>query len=341
MILPTYSCYSYNNRIREQSSSGGVFYSLAERVLAQGGIVYGVVMSEDCYRAEYSRARTLSEIKRMMGSKYIQAYLGNTLKNVKKDLEEKNEVLFTGTPCQVNGLKNYLQKDYTNLVCVDVVCHGVPSRQLWEKYVRYCEKKYKHKIKDVNFRCKDVGWKNFGLKRTDLNNKKIFISKDLDPYMSLFLKNYSLRPSCYNCKAKNNKKADLTIGDFWGIERIEPELNDGKGVSLVIIRTDKGEKIFQDIEHFFRVAKVNYLDAIKDNSAENESVIMPPERNSFYKDINLDFNNLIKKYLPKLRYMIVRKKVKNMILNISIKCAGGVNNVNFNYGLLFVLLKED
>lgn len=87
---------------------------------------------------------------------------------------------------------------------------------------------------------------------------------------------------------------------------------------------------------------MNYLDAIKDNSAENESVIMPPERNSFYKDINLDFNNLIKKYLPKLRYMIVRKKVKNMILNISIKCAGGgVNNVNFNYGLLFVLLKED
>ena len=133
--MKVFACYSTNDDIRIKSSSGGVFSALALHILCENGVVYGVAMSEDCYSAEYIRVTDEAMLEKLRGSKYLQANVGNTFLLVKKDLEEGKKVLFSGTGCQVNGLKNFLQKEYDNLYCVDVICHGTPSPVLWKKFI--------------------------------------------------------------------------------------------------------------------------------------------------------------------------------------------------------------
>ena len=179
--------------------------------------MYGVAMAEDCYSAEFISVTDEEGLRKLRGSKYLQAKVGNTYKNVKKDLLDGKGVLFTGTGCQINGLKSFLQKDYENLICIDVICHGAPSTALWKKYVQYQEQKNGGKLTYVNFRCKDESWADFGMKeaiRRGNRIKKKYISKNTDPYMLMFLRDYCLRPSCYECVAKDVKKSDLTIADF-------------------------------------------------------------------------------------------------------------------------------
>ena len=139
-VLNVYACYNINNDLRLNSSSGAIFTSIAEYVLSKQGVVYGVAMSEDCYSAEFISVKNNKELGKLRGSKYLQAKLGNTFKLIKKDLISKKMVLFTGTGCQINGLKKFLGKNYENLICVDVICHGVPSPALWRKYVNHQEK---------------------------------------------------------------------------------------------------------------------------------------------------------------------------------------------------------
>lgn len=190
-----YACYSKDKDVRLSSSSGAVFSSLAEYVLNKNGIIYGVAMSEDCYSAEFIAVTDRSELIKLRGSKYLQAKVGDTFKKVKAELQAGKLVLFTGTGCQVNGLKKFLGKDYENLICMDVICHGAPSPALWREYAQYQEKKSGGKLKGINFRCKDESWTDFGMKEV-LENipedsvKKFYISKDKDPYMQMFLRDY-------------------------------------------------------------------------------------------------------------------------------------------------------
>ena len=226
-----YACYNKNKDVRLSSSSGAVFSSLAEYVLNKNGIVYGVAMSEDCYSAEFIAVMERSGLTKLRGSKYLQAKVGDTFKKVKVELQAGKLVLFTGTGCQVNGLKKFLGKDYNNLICMDVICHGAPSPALWREYAHYQENKSGGKLKGINFRCKDEIWTDFGMKEI-LENipedsaDKFYISKDKDPYMQMFLRDYCLRPSCYECAAKKEKMSDLTVADFWGIKEVAPEMND-------------------------------------------------------------------------------------------------------------------
>lgn len=178
----------------------------------------------------------------LRGSKYLQAKVGESFKSVKKDLLNGKRVLFSGTGCQINGLSLFLGKEYPNLFLLDVICHGVPSPKLWKEYVEYQEKKH-GKVESVNFRCKDESWQNFGMKENYL-----YIPRIKDPFMTFFLSDLSLRPSCYACQAKNTRMSDMTIADFWGIEEIAPEMDDGKGTSLIITRTNKGQNLFNSIE---------------------------------------------------------------------------------------------
>ncbi len=237
--MKTYAAY-YDNDIRLSSSSGGIFSLLASRF----DIIYGVAMTEDCYGCSFIRRE--GDIAPLRGSKYFQAKVGDTFKNVKKDLNNGKRVLFSGTGCQINGLFMFLGRTYPNLFLLDIICHGVPSPKLWREYVEYQEKKY-GKLERVNFRCKDDGWQDFGMKE-NVKGTKLYISKDVDFFMRMFLRNHCLRPSCYDCHAKSFKKSDMTIADFWGIESVAPEMNDGKGTSLVIIRTDKGQELFEEIK---------------------------------------------------------------------------------------------
>lgn len=304
--MKVYACYNKNEEARMKSSSGGVFTLLASGVIKENGIVYGVAMTEDCYSAEYIRVTDVNGLERLRGSKYLQAEMGNTLSEVKKDLLEGRRVLFSGTGCQVIGLKKFLQKEYENLLCVDVVCHGTPSSLLWKKYVEYQESKY-GKLVDINFRCKEDSWKDFGMKEN-----AIYISKDTDAYMQMFLRNYSLRPSCYACVAKEKKMSDISLADFWGIEKAAPEMMDGKGTSAVFVRSKKGVRAFQAVCAEMRTKEVSYEDAVKENLCEYASVKRPEERDRFYKDMEMmGFEKLKKKYAAPIRIpFTVRLKVK-------------------------------
>lgn len=195
-----YAAY-YDNDIRMKSSSGAIFSLLANEVLEKKGIVYGVAMNASCTEAEYIGITEKQDLEKLLGSKYLQAKIKNIFKNVRENLVLNRLVLFTGTGCQINGLKKFLQKDYKNLICVDIICHGVPSPALWKEYVGYMENKMQGKMEKVNFRCKDQGWENFGMKEYG-SSKEVYISKSKDPYMQMFLSDFCLRPSCYECKAK-------------------------------------------------------------------------------------------------------------------------------------------
>lgn len=317
-IISANAAYSKEHELRIESSSGAIFSLLAGQVLHQAGTVYGVAMSQDCKYAEFIRVDNQNDLSKLQGSKYLQARVGNTFYQVKRDLESGLIVLFSGTGCQVNGLKGFLGKEYENLYCVDVICHGVPSPKLWRQYVQYVEAEANAKLIKVNFRCKDDSWSDFETKRIDANHKVMYVSKDKDPYMLMFLRDYCLRPSCYECVTKQCKLSDLTIADFWGIDKVLPEMNDGKGVSLIIVRTDKGLGLFNCIEADIVYKEVAYEDGVKGNPAEYRSVKRPDRRNVFFDDMAvMSFEELKNKYAVTTPVSLKRKikrKIKKMIL---------------------------
>ena len=159
--MKVYACYNKDLEIRIASSSGGIFTPIAQKVLHANGLIYGVAMTQDCYGAEYIRVDNEKDLALLRGSKYLQAKMGDVLQSVSKDLKTGRLVLFTGTACQINGLKKFLRQDYDNLITVDVICHGAPSPLLWKKYAQYQETKFGSKLEKVSFRCKDDSWMDF------------------------------------------------------------------------------------------------------------------------------------------------------------------------------------
>lgn len=327
--MKTYAAIYNNNEIRENSSSGGIFSALAENF----DVVYGVAMTEDCYGAEMIRVE--GDIGSLRGSKYFQAKVGDTFKHVKKDLEEGRKVLFSGTGCQINGLSMFLGKEYPNLFLLDIICHGTPSPKLWREYVAYQEKQH-GKLESVNFRCKDDSWIDFGMKENQL-----YISKDTDPFMCMFLRNYCLRPACYDCHAKHYKKSDMTIADFWGIENVAPEMNDGRGTSLVITRTEKGQELFESIKDELKWKEVRYEEGVKGNPSEYSSVARPLQRDTFFTDLEkLPFEEMEKKYAADIKVSFQRKVVRKIKRTIKKILGGGTKKYsNSNYGILFTFKK--
>lgn len=324
--MDVYAAYCLDEDIRLKSSSGGMITILSEYVLDQSGTVYGVAMSDDCYSAEFIRITDRNGLEKIRGSKYIQAKVGNTFRRVKEDLESGRMVLFTGTGCQVNGLKAYLGKDYEKLYCVDIICHGAPSPKLWRKYVEFREEEYGSKVTYVSFRCKDdKDWNGFNMKEIDASDKVVHISRHVDPYFSLFVSNLSLRPSCYECLAKKLKRSDLTVADFWGIDNVAPEMNDNKGISLVIVRSEKGKELFAGISERLTVKSVSYEDGVRENKAEYQAYPKPPRRDSFFNDMRkMSFAELSQKYLRESPKTKVKRIVKSVIKKLVGENRGGV-----------------
>lgn len=324
--MKIYAAIYNNDEIRENSSSGGIFSALANKF----DVVYGAAMTDDCYGVHMTRAE--GDIRSLRGSKYLQAKMGDTFKSVLKDLEEGKRVLFSGTGCQINGLTLFLGKKYPNLFLLDVICHGTPSPKLWRKYAEYQESKH-GKLESVNFRCKDNSWTDFGMKEN-----RLYISKDSDSYMRMFLRNQCLRPSCYECHAKKYKKSDMTIADFWGIDNIAPEMNDDRGTSLVITRTDQGQKLFDSIKSELKWKEVSYEEGIKDNPSEYSSVPRPSQRDTFFEDLEtLTFEEMEKKYADDVKISFFKKifrKAKYIIKRTAGALVKLKNNVD--YGVLFV-----
>ena len=269
-----YVAASKNDENLKKSASGGVFFELANSIIFDDGIVYGVSMEfeNDKLTPKHIRVDNQEDLKKLQGSKYVQSECGNIYKSVKKDLIEGRKILFSGTPCQIEGLKSFLKyKEYENLFLVDIICHGVPSRKMFQDYINNFEVKNNCKVKEFYFRDKEKGW---GLFFKVIYKKNGKIEKIVKPsyessFYQLFLDSSIYRENCYECPyAIENRNSDLTIGDFWGINQEYPDINinSTKGVSCIIANTIKGinviekygSNLFNMNSEFEKVAKHNH-----------------------------------------------------------------------------------
>lgn len=292
-----YACINKEENIRLNSSSGGIFSLIAKNILDKNGVVFGASFNED-FSVSHIEVTNKNELEKLRGSKYLQSTIGNTYKSVKKHLKQGRLVLFTGTPCQISGLKAYLQRDYDNLILQDIICHGVPSPDVWQKYLKFRQKKTMSTMQKIFFRNKQYGWKKFSL-LLDFADGTEYVCPVLDDvYMISFLSNLTLRPSCYDCHSKSlERESDITLADFWGIDSICSELNDDKGVSLVFVNSPKGEKIFEEIKEMITFEQVDIDEAVKYNPSAHMSVNKPKHREKFLKQINENnFDKIVNKY---------------------------------------------
>ena len=235
-----YGGWHKDDGIHLNSSSGGIFTALAENVIQQGGIVFGVVW-KDKLTAVFDKAETADELSRMRGSKYTPAVPGNVYRDVKKELLKGRQVLFSGTPCQVHALKKYLRKPYDNLLTVDIVCHGTPSHLILEKYISEDEARTGKTIDHVTFRDKPEGWLKFHVTRHYTDGSKDSEALSTDIYMRMFLCDKALNKVCYNCPyAHIPRQGDITLGDYWGVENHHQDWPINKGISAVLVNTEKG-----------------------------------------------------------------------------------------------------
>lgn len=301
-VVPIFAfgAFTKDEKVRKNSSSGGMFYELASQILERGGTVFGAAFDYKMKTVTHISITRQEDLPKLMGSKYLQSDLLDTYSRVKKQLKKGTEILFSGTPCQIYGLRSFLDKEYENLICVSVICHGTPSPRLWERYLEMRKEQLGETLLDCNFRDKKKGWNHFGLKISSVTGKSKYISAQKDPYMRMFLKNMSLRPSCYRCCAKNNScRADIVLGDFWGVQYRVPELADDKGTSLVLVFSKKGDELIKQISKNLVLRRVDSEEALRGNRAFLHSVIEPVERSGLFADMEkMDFNLLAEKYVP-------------------------------------------
>lgn len=303
-LLKSYAAYNKDENIRINSSSGGLFTIFAKEVLRQDGIVFGAMFDES-FNVIHSYIEKEDELFNFRGSKYVQSSIGDTYKKCKEFLNKDRVVYFTGTPCQINGLKNYLGKEYPNLITQDFICHGVPSPKVWNDY----KTRFKN-IKDVSFRDKSMGWSNYFVRINEHKDKHLE-----NFYIKAFLSNYILRSSCYECKFKTkNRVSDITLGDLWGANSIVPQMNDDKGLSLIVINSSKGLSLFNKIIDDIVYKEVQLDLCIKHNPSYIESSDMPKNRNKLLNEINSqNFDSIVSKYTHQKFITRIKKKCKFII----------------------------
>ncbi len=299
-IPKTFAAIHREEALREESSSGGLFSAFAERTLAAGGVVFGAAFDENLTLV-HTHTQTREGLAQFRGSKYVQSRIGDAYVRAEEFLEAGRQVLFSGTPCQIGGLHAYLGREYDNLLTLDVVCHGVPSPKIWRKYVKFREKEAGAKTQRVCFRNKEKGWKLFSMVFHFSNGEKYSRVLTEDAYLQGFHSHNFLRPACHGCSFKNvNRQSDITLADFWGAERLYPEKNDDRGISLVLLYSSRGEQAFAEIQGQVDSWETEYQAALRDNCSAVESCAPSKLRTAFLKDAErLEMDKLIKKYCGK------------------------------------------
>lgn len=268
-----------------RSSSGGVFPVIAEKFVTGGGEVCGAQLDEEC-KVVHSFVDRKEDLQKIRGSKYVQSELYSIFDDVRAELDNGQKVLFSGTPCQIAGLKAFLRKDYAGLYLVDIACHGVPSPGLWEKYKAVMETRHGFKLKSVDFRDKSDGWRHYNI-RYVFQSKEVLVPRMDDPYMALFLQDMTLRPSCYECRfRKGNSGSDLTLADLWSVEGTCPQMNDDRGVSAVLINTDKGRELFESVADMLVSSEITSDAARKENGGFTGAIVLPEKRTEFFKGVH-------------------------------------------------------
>ena len=351
--LEVFAAKNPNERIRMESSSGGVFTQLAEQTIEAGGVVFGVKWNEH-FEAVHAYTETKEGLAAFRGSKYVQSRVGATFKQAENFLKEGRQVLYSGTPCQIAALKLFLRKDYENLLAVDFICHGTPSPGVFRWYLseeiakeaaRQSGEKIQFRsslpipsiakadvlarekgfeIEDIRFRDKRVGWKKFSFVLSLKSLSKVTTAGEKNSvslsgivgkhaFLEGFLKDLYLRPSCYACPAKSGKsRADITLGDYWGIQTLMPELDDDRGVSALTVNTKKGKQALHATTAELHSA--SYEDLCSKNPALLRSCKIPPNRIHFFANNSQSFHQRIKKLC---RIPLKKKMKSNLILFLS------------------------
>lgn len=293
--MTCYAAFAKDTATRMSGSSGGIFPSISKRFIKKNGIVYASVYDNE-HNVVCARISSLDDLEKSFSSKYMQSRLNDCFEKIKNDLKEGNEVLFCGTPCQAAGVRAYLETAKCNtdkLLLVDFICHGVPSEDVFQKYME----RYEQKCIRMTMRSKENGWYNgnYSWDMYFLDGTRQLTNQNDVSFMKGFLANLYLRPSCYACKFKGISQADITLGDFWGVRAVLSDADIEKGVSCIIARTDKGADCVAEISDETELIEVSYNDIARGNSAIYSSVKRPYFRKKFFKKYKKtsDFDKLV------------------------------------------------
>ena len=274
-----YAAMSADQPMRMESSSGGIFTELSRQIIALGGVVYGAAYDET-FAVKHYCATDEEGLQKLRGAKYAESQLVDTFTEIKTRLDNGQKVLFSGTPCQVAGLKAFAG-DNENLYTVDFVCHGIPSPMAWEKYIQHraTEDSNGEYPVSINLRSKTTGWSRYEYSNVfEYKNGEVYSAKSSQSlFMKLFVGDYINRESCENCRFKGySRVSDITLGDFWGIWDIDTSMDDNKGTSVILVQSEKGDRLWQNIQHKITVKPVT----LEQSSKQNPSMLVSSKANS-------------------------------------------------------------
>ena len=293
-----YAAWNINNDERKSSSSGGVFTLLAKDFLDENGMVCGATWSNDL-RVQHKLVSTIGQLSGMRKAKYIQSDTSGVFERIKQQLDSGKNILFSGTPCQVAGLKSFLKQDYDNLLTVEVICHGVVSQKVFSRYIESLENHLESKVMCFDFRDKTNGWMNYNVLADLMNHKSYIKSHNKDEYMLGYLwYNLFFRPACTNCKFKVfPRRADITLGDYWGAdEKLFGRENCDKGISVVLLNSSKGHRMFDSISKNIVKKEIDLDKVISGNPSLVKSSNVGKYSSYFFKHYTeKDFIDLIHK----------------------------------------------
>lgn len=316
-----YAAYTMDIDLRMESSSGGIFSEISKEILKQNGVIYGAAYNENC-QVVHRCVDQCENLDSLRGAKYSQSDLGVCFSEVKKKLEYGQLVLFSGTPCQVAGLQSFLGKYYENLICIDFVCHGIPSPMVWENYVTYRASLDAQGAlpQHINLRCKKSGWSkySYSVDFSYENGERYLCKNSEDEFMKMFVNDFILRKSCGCCQEKGyERKSDITLGDFWGIWDVDPEMDDDKGTSLILVHSQKGNSLIEQISHRIRLKAVKLNQASQMNMAMVESVKHKKEREEVLNAISKSGFQPLQILLT--NQMGMKKSIRNKMKKIMMK----------------------
>lgn len=293
-----FAAINNNKADRAAGSSGGFFPVLAEYVLEHSGVVFGAAFNEDAHHLRHVVIEKKDDLRALRGSKYIQSDLDQSIARAEEYLKAGRQVLFTGTPCQIAALYTSLEKPYSTLITMDVICHGVASPLLWRKYTEELEVRYKSKMRNAAFRDKKYGWRAYSMCISFQNGKTYRQFFKQDPFGKAFLSNLMLRPSCFECSFKTiQRPSDFTAGDFWGNGKLMPD--DDYGISLILIHSDRGKKIWEEINKKFEYKELSKERAVNGNTPLYESSKCELDIERFYNSVFCEgFEEAVKTIVP-------------------------------------------
>ena len=301
----------------------GAFTTIVQSFCDENYAIFGVEFNNQLH-ANHTYTFNKNDIDRYRKSKYVQSSIGNSYNEAKRFLEEGKKVLFTGTPCQIAGLKKFLNKEYDNLLTVDIVCHGVPSQKVLDKYLDFMKNKYSSKIKNISFRekIKESGkWNSRCMKIEFMNGKSLIENSQKNLYLRGFHSKLFYQTGCYQCKYANpNRISDITIADCWGIEKINKEWDVHQGVSMIVLNTEKGKKLLEGIKKECEVIPLDLEFAVKENSQFREPTKMNNKREYFFQNIDtIKFNRLINECVPQNKIKTIISKLFSSKIKAKIK----------------------